>query len=204
MDERAAESVGLVGRAVAGDRRAFAQLISLHERQALGVAYATIGCAASAADVVQEAMLRAWQRLSELDDAGRFAPWLCRIVRNLSIDALRRKPRAEADAERLHSVPAAVRDDALEQDETRRQINDALAELDETTRLAVTLRYYDNLPSKQIGEMIGLSPAAVDMRLSRARGLLKARLSRTLNPNELETADTVQCSGGSATSGGAI
>jgi RNA polymerase sigma factor (sigma-70 family) len=196
MDDRAAESVKLVSRAAAGDRSAFTQLINLHERQALAVAYATVGCAATAADVVQDAMLRAWQRLKELDDPARFASWLCRIVRNLSVDSLRRKPRAEADVERLLVVPAASGGDDVERGEIRAKLDSALGELDDLTRMAVTLRYYDNLSSKQIGELIGLSSAAVDMRLSRARGVLREKLA-WLAP------DTVEC-GNSAASGGAM
>lgn len=172
-----AETVGLVRRASAGDRRAFARLIERHERLALSVAYATLGCPATSADVVQEAMLRAWQRLGELDDAARFAPWLARIVRNLAVDATRRRPRAETDGgERLTRVAAAPAPDRLERDETRRRVNDALAALDEMTRTAVTMRYYDGMSSRQIGEAIGLSPAAVDMRLSRARAALRLLL----------------------------
>jgi RNA polymerase sigma factor (sigma-70 family) len=57
----------------------------------------------------------------------------------------------------------------------------ALADLDETTRSAVVLRYYDNLSSRAIGEMLGLSSAAVDMRLMRGRQALKERLVLEVN-----------------------
>jgi RNA polymerase sigma factor (sigma-70 family) len=170
-------TVGLVRRASTGDRRSFARLIERHERLALSVAHATLGCPTTSADVVQEAMLRAWQRLGELDDPARFAPWLARIVRNLAVDAARRRPLAETDGgERLTRVAAAPAPDRLERDETRRRVNDALAALDEMTRTAVTMRYYDGMSSRRIGEAIGLSPAAVDMRLSRARAALRSLL----------------------------
>ena len=53
----------------------------------------------------------------------------------------------------------------------------ALATLDEQTRCAVVLRYYENLSSRQIGEVLDMSAAAVDMRLSRARNELKQKLA---------------------------
>jgi len=189
MGDVAAASSELVRRALSGDRHAFARLIADHERQALATAYGVVGCAATAADVVQDAMFRAWQRLAELDDGARFGPWLFRIVRNLAVDTLRRAPRARLDLDRLAIVPGPA-DDSAERNETRERLNAALAELDETTRLAVTLRYYDNLPSKEIGELVGLSAAAVDMRLSRARGLLREKLSCLL------PSDAVTCAGG--------
>jgi RNA polymerase sigma-70 factor (ECF subfamily) len=52
----------------------------------------------------------------------------------------------------------------------------ALDTLDEVSRSAVVLRYYDGLSSKQIGELLDLAPAAVDMRLTRARRVLRDRL----------------------------
>ena len=53
----------------------------------------------------------------------------------------------------------------------------ALDQLDELSRAAVTLRYYEGLSSKEIGKLLELSAAAVDMRLLRARQFLKERLT---------------------------
>lgn len=198
MDEPVAEIAGLVRRAVDGDRSAFARLISLHERSALAMAYAAVGCAATAADVVQDGFLRAWQRLGELDDPARFAAWFSRIVRNLAVDALRRRPRAEVtvESEQLTAAAAGADDDRLEREETRQRINAALADLDEVTRMTVTLRYFQNLSSRQIGELVGLSPAAVDMRLSRARAQLRQRLLPIADERGVETTvDTLACGG---------
>ena len=196
MEEVERDNQRLVLRAQAGEAGAFSRLIVVHERRALAAAYAVVGCAATAADVVQDAMLRAWQRLAELDDPARFAPWLCRIVRNLAVDTLRRSPRARADLEALAGVPVRD-DDTTGGDETRERLSAALAQLDDLTRLAVTLRYYDDLSSKQIGELVGLSPAAIDMRLSRARGLLREQLS-CLFPE-----DGVACAAAATRHGGA-
>ncbi|MCS7034246.1 MAG: sigma-70 family RNA polymerase sigma factor [Phycisphaerae bacterium] len=177
MDSAPAESDKLVVQALGGDRTAFARLITIHERQALAVAYAVVGCAATSADVVQDAMVRAWRRLSELDDPSRFSAWLLRIVRNLAVDALRRKPRAEFGGEQLAKQPCTASQDRLELAELRERIHAALSQLDETTRIAVTLRYYQDLSSRQIGQLLGLSPEAVDMRLCRARALLRQKLA---------------------------
>lgn len=201
MDEQLSDIAALVRRAAGGDRGAFAAVIDAHERPALAIAYATVGCAATAADVVQEAFLRAWQRLGELDDPSRFGAWLARIVRNLSVDAIRRRPRTEVavEPEHLAALPSAAPEDAAQTAETRQQINDALAQLDEVTRVIVTLRYYQNLSSRQISGLVGLSPAAVDMRLSRARSELRKRLGSCRETGADGMAlDTVACAGGDA------
>lgn len=175
--------VQLVERARRGDEAAFSQLVEQHRRTALAIAYAVVGDADTAGDVLQEGLLRAWQKLGDLDDPQRFGPWLGRIVRNLAHDHLRRRPKRETGIEQAdQQKPAYMRlvvDPArqVDQRETRRTINAALAELDELTRTAVALRYYEEMPSKEIGEMLDLSPAAVDMRLSRARAELKKKLT---------------------------
>jgi len=179
----------LVTQARSGDAEAFAELIRRHERTALAIAYSSLGDAAAAGDVAQDAFLRAWQRLGELKEPARFSAWLARIVRNLAADQTRRRGwQTLASAEHLDDLaggagsaaPASAGADPsadLDRDETRQRIDEALQTLDEVTRSAVVLRYYDGLPSKRIGELLDLSAAAVDMRLSRARSELRDKLA---------------------------
>jgi RNA polymerase sigma-70 factor (ECF subfamily) len=163
----------LVRQAQRGDPQAFASLIDRYERAALATAYGVLGDASSSADVVQDAFLRAWQRLHELRRPSQFAGWLLRMVRNLAIDSLRRQWDS-----RVVEASQHVRDprpnplEVVEYDETRRRVDRALAQLDELSRSAVVLRYYESMSSREIGEVLSLSPSAVDMRLSRARARL--------------------------------
>lgn len=193
----------IVRRAQEGDREAFAELIRRHERIALSLAYAVLADGDAAGDVSQDAFLRAWQRLAELRQPERFAPWLCGIVRNMARDALRRGRReqiAQSRAAQSHAGQSHAGQDRagqtgrrrppadpaleLERQETSDQIAAALHELDEETRMAVILRYYDGLGSKQIGEVLELSAAAVDMRLMRARQFLRVRLDDGTTSNQ--------------------
>lgn len=170
----------LVERAGRGSAAAFATLVQLHERTALAIAYAVVSEASLAGDVTQEAFLRAWQRICKLEDPDRFSAWLARIVRNLAMDHLRRRPREKSrDGDEPGLEPASTTSpaDELEQNDRRSQINRALEGLDELTRSAVVLKYYEGLSSKEIGELLDLSPAAVDMRLSRGREVLREKLA---------------------------
>src|SRR5262245_11908788 len=94
-ERQAAHSVGeaahdqLVRQSGRGDAAAFARLISDFERVALSIAYAVTGDAGCAGDITQDAFLRAWQRIGDLKEPGKFGPWLCGIVRNLAIDVAR-------------------------------------------------------------------------------------------------------------------
>jgi RNA polymerase sigma-70 factor, ECF subfamily len=179
---------GLVRRAQSRDATAFAELIGRYERMALSIAYSVLGDATAAGDVTQDAFIRAWERLSDLKDPARFGSWLSGVVRNGAIDARRRKrlqPQSmQADPSQAQAVVANDRWTADPLDElSRRERHDvlasALAELDEVSRSAVVLRYYENMSSKEIGDLLDLAPTAVDMRLSRARQQLRRKLGAT-------------------------
>ena len=173
----------LVKAAQRGDARAFSALIARYERSVLAVAYAACGDSDRAADASQEAFLRAWRKLEMLQEPKCFGNWLLGIARNVALDAgrkLRRQP-----AEPLADQPVPVNADPLKgmhQREQSDRIAAALQQLDDLSRSAVVLRYYENLGSREIGQLIGLSPAAVDMRLMRARQQLKEFLGEDEPP----------------------
>lgn len=175
-----ATSKQLVEKARRKDADAFAALIRQYERMALSVAYGVLGEATAAGDVVQDAFIRAWQRLSDLREPERFGTWVCGIVRNLAIDALRRrKPTDVLAANNVVLEPelwTVNPMDEVDRKEKNRKVADAIATLDEASRLVVTMRYYEDLSSREIAERLEMTPAAVDMRLSRARKLLRAML----------------------------
>jgi RNA polymerase sigma-70 factor (ECF subfamily) len=178
----ASASSRLVRQALAGDSTAFGHLIDLYERASLAVAYATTRDAAAAADAVQEACLKAWHKRHSLADPERFAGWLMHIVRRCALDQLRtRKPIMALEGVQ---EPARTEDAAagLMRRETDECVRQALDELDDESRLAVVMRYYDNAPAREIADLLGCSPAAVDMRLKRARDKLRERLSSLKSP----------------------
>lgn len=167
----------LVRLAQEGDRTAFAKLVDRHERVALAVAYAIVRDAASASDVVQEAFLKVWKKVGDLQDPARFQPWLCTTVRNLAHDWIRSQPRRATALDEGQQVQAESARDGVVEAETRGRVALALDGLDELSRTAVVMRYYHGFSSREIGKLLELSPAAVDMRLSRARQTLRSVLS---------------------------
>jgi RNA polymerase sigma-70 factor, ECF subfamily len=189
--DEAAENLRLVERARKGDASAFAALIARHERACLAIAYAKLRNPDVAGDVVQEAFLKAWQGIKTLGNAASFGAWLGQIVRNLATDLQRTKLR-RGQVESLGNSEGLAADLAADESgnptviaaghETARLIEAALGKLDEKSREIVTLRYFDGLASREIGAMIGMSPAAVDMRLSRARQELREMLGSVVDP----------------------
>lgn len=173
----------LVSRAQRKDTHAFAELIDRYERAALAVAYAVLRDADLAGDAVQDAFLRAWTELGRLQEASRFGGWVMQIVRNAALDLRRKRKPTVAEFPDL----AAETDGpsvAGEMRERDQQVKAALDGLDDTTRMALMMRYYDGLSAKEIAELLELSPAAVDMRLSRGRSQLKETLAHVVEGAE--------------------
>lgn len=171
----------LVRQARLGNTDAFARLVGRHERSMLVLAYARTKCAATAADVVQDSVLRCWRKLAELRDADRFVYWLGTTVRHLSVNALRspaRRMQLVGDDRLDHHPGDDPTQDVVRADQDRR-LREAIAGLDEPSAAVLMLKYFDNLSSKQIAELLDLTPAAVDMRLTRARQALKWALAGT-------------------------
>ena len=156
------------------------------ERVALSVAFSVLGNADAAADAVQDAFFtrlattggpeRAWKlRHLALRDRAKSGD---RRAPSQSAYKNRRWMRQGADA--LSIVDTRHDGNPLEELDRRERhelVAAALQSLDDVTRPAVMLRYYDGLSSKEIGEALGMSPAAVDMRLSRARQQLRQMLT---------------------------
>jgi RNA polymerase sigma-70 factor (ECF subfamily) len=171
----------LVERSARRDQAAYGEVLRRCEKSLLAVAYSILHDGHLAGDVVQDAAWRAWRRLGELRDFERFVPWLVGIVRHLAFDAQRRRRRCERVQGRAAGrsgsrVSADPADEAVHNEETEK-LRLALESLEESTRTAVILRYYDGWSSRQIGEALGLGPAAVDMRLARARAALRRFLT---------------------------
>lgn len=181
--------IDLVRRAQGRDADAFAALIGRYERMALSVAYAAMSDAHSAGDAVQDGFAKAWEKIADLKEPGRFGTWLCGIVRNGAIDQRRRArlaPKPVLDAIPESATPASARfagrtwaDDPADQIqivEENQLVAAALQDLDDVSRTVVVLRYFQGLSSKEIADLLEMNATAVDMRLSRARQQMKQKL----------------------------
>jgi RNA polymerase sigma-70 factor (ECF subfamily) len=177
----------LVERAKRGDVQAFEQLISQYEKKVFNTAYRLTGNYEDAADVAQEAFLRAYSSIPEFRGDSSFATWLFRIVHNACLDELRKRKRQRAtsldepvageDGEMDRQLAVADVSDgpeqALERVEVQRTVQESISALDEEYRLVVVMRDIQGYSYNEIADALGINLGTVKSRLNRARNALK-------------------------------
>lgn len=168
----------LVGRVLRGDADAYGVLVSRHMRRAFTVAYRILEHREDAEDVVQDALIRALERLDQLDRSRPFRPWLLRIVVNVALNHRRaRGIRATRPIPDATAGGDALPDRAAEDAELRARLQDALDALPERQRTIVRLVDLEGLTSAEVGDVVELSPGTVRWHLYQARKTLRAALA---------------------------
>src|SRR3984893_18214151 len=92
----------VIERTLAGDRDAFRVLVERHSQSVFRLAYRMTGNQHDAEEVVQEAFLRAYQKLGQFAERANFGTWVYRIAANYAIDRMRQ--RKSEDAQRAPAV----------------------------------------------------------------------------------------------------
>ncbi len=182
-----------VRRVAAGDVSAYDELIERHQRRAVAVAYRLLGNIEDAKDVCQDAFVRAFRSLATLQQPGRFGGWLLRIVSNLSLNYRRSRragranlslsaDRGEGGNLEDHASHQAGRggrspSDALLSAEAEDTIHAALGRLPEKQRLALVLFAIEQIPQKEVADILECSVEMVKWNVFQARKTLKKVLA---------------------------
>lgn len=173
-----AEETALVDRATRGDPAAFDALVRRHLPGALVAAERLLGDRADAEDLVQDAFLRALDRLPLLDPNRPFGPWFFTLLRNLGINQLRAKRVRHTEPELLDAAsPDALPDEEMERTEVRERFDAALAALTPRQREIVVLFEVEGWKGAEIAEHLGLTPENVRWHLHQAKKSLRVSLS---------------------------
>lgn len=166
----------LVERVQRGDREAFAVLVDRYSDQAYAVAYGYLQHAQDAEDLVQDAFIRAAERIDSLKPGSVFGPWFYRLLVNAALNRARYLARR-----RTESIPseAASRTDpssAAERSELRRRLGRALASLPEDLQTVVILHDLEGFTHREIAAILQIPEGTCRSHLWRARFLLRDRL----------------------------
>ncbi len=176
----------------AGDTEAFGILVSQYQDRLYPTVFRLTGCAEEAQDLLQDAFLRAFEKLDHFHGDSSFYTWVYRIAVNLTLSNRRRKRLSvslQQGREGNSSEPAADVEESdpslpLERAERDRLIQEALGSLAPDHRAVVVMKEFDGLHYEEIGAILGIPVGTVRSRLHRARCELRERL-RSLVDGEL-------------------
>jgi RNA polymerase sigma-70 factor (ECF subfamily) len=182
--QRQSDVVELVKASQAGDKVAFGRLVSLYQKRAMRLATGILGDANDAAEVVQEAFVKAYQHLGRLRLPGRFEPWLLKVVTNEAIDrqrALRRRADLVKPA-RWHEArrPGQRPEEAEHAQALQTAVKQAMLRLTAKEAKAITLFGLDGLSHLEAARIMGCSAEAVRWHVYRARQKLRVLLKEYL------------------------
>jgi RNA polymerase sigma-70 factor (ECF subfamily) len=192
MSERRTEGLddaALMAEVARGDTVAFERLVERHQALVIGTVGRMLGSNSEVEDVAQQVFIRVWKGAPRYRPTAKFTTWLLTITRNLVFNEARRRKRHPADTLDVHEGEEAlgltdparhVPDEELLQAELQLAIERAILALPEKQRMAVVLRRYEGKSYEEIGEVLGLTVAAVKSLLFRARTELRSALNRYL------------------------
>ncbi len=172
----------LVHLVLNGQNQAFDELVRRHQRQAMAVSYRLLNNTHDAMEVTQDAFLKAFASLKTLQSPDAFGGWLMRIVSNLSLNYRRgRKLRMQPSLEEasVAEPPGPSASDPAHQLQSREmgdRLREALAQLPEKQRLALTLFTLENMPQKQVADILECSVEVVKWHVFQGRKKLKELL----------------------------
>ena len=168
----------LVERVKGGDATAYDALVRRHLARATSIARRLLGNIEDAEDLVQEAFMRALDRLGSFDTTRAFAPWFYKLLINTGLNARKARALRAAEPERGDAPwRGASPLELTERKEIRERFAAALAALPPRQRLVVSMCEVDGLSTTEIAESLGISPETVRWHHHQARQRLRATLA---------------------------
>lgn len=177
-----------VALAQAGDEDAFRSLVERHSRAVFRLAFRMTGNEQDAEDVVQEAFLRAHQRLHQFESRANFGTWLHKVAANCALDFMRIRKRHDTGREQIDAVgadgvrPLASEDPAPDRllygAEVQARLAAVIAELSPKERAAFVLRHFQEMSIEEISQRMGVREDAAKNSIFRA----VKKLRRALEP----------------------
>jgi RNA polymerase sigma-70 factor (ECF subfamily) len=163
-----------------GDRDAFRQLFETHKDRVYSIAlYYFGGDEATAGDITQQVFLKLFTKIGQFQGESEFTTWLYRLAANACVDEQRKRRRwLQFDDGELPPLPAAGK--SQEQEAAREQVADrvkeAVAQLKPKLRMAILLKYFEELSYEEIAAALGCSKGTVASRLNRGHKALAGKL----------------------------
>jgi RNA polymerase sigma-70 factor, ECF subfamily len=191
MSEQASER-SLIEACQSGDREAFRELYDAHKDRVWTIALRFTGDESAARDVTQQVFLKLFTGIAGFRHESNFRTWLYRMVANECMDEFRKRRRLipldifgpdERDDDRGEVELKEWREEPLQEGQLARleiseAVQAAVMQLKPKLRMAIVLKYFEDLSYEQMAEALGCSMGTVASRLNRGHKALAQKLSR--------------------------
>lgn len=176
----------IIERVLGGDTEAFSELVTRYEKTVYNLAQRMVGDRSDAADMAQEAFVKAWTNLPSYRGESKFSAWLYRITTNVCLDFLRHKSRrpqvslstSDDDEERQLDIPdpKSMPEELLMKKLGMEAVHRGLEKLPPKHRQILVMRELGGLSYSEIAAQLSLEEGTVKSRIFRARKNLCAFL----------------------------
>ncbi|MBE0647451.1 MAG: RNA polymerase sigma factor [Bacteroidales bacterium] len=178
------------------DQAAFRLLVESHQQLVVRTCYSLVHNLEDAQDLAQEVFIEVLKSASSFRGTAKLSSWIYRIAVNKSLNQLKRSRRREAFS--MFSVqdhkwtmkeqipdpnPSNTGDSAMEEREMKEALHSAINRLPVNQKIAFTLHNYEELPYKEIAEVMNVSLSAVESLIHRAKLNLQKRLTNYYQSN---------------------
>jgi RNA polymerase sigma-70 factor (ECF subfamily) len=177
------EDFAIIARAIAGEQRAYEELMNRYRSQIYSLMYRMVHSSAESEDLVQEAFMKAFTSLKNFNYEYAFSTWLYKIATNNCIDHLRKKklqtmsidaPIAYKDTTYTYEIPDLTYypEKEMMRNERNSLIKVAIDDLPEKYKTVIFLRHSEELSYEEIAAMLKIPIGTVKARIFRAREML--------------------------------
>ncbi|MDB6025159.1 MAG: polymerase, sigma-24 subunit, subfamily, partial [Verrucomicrobiales bacterium] len=185
VTEHAQQDEFAVAAVQGGDAERYRELVERHERRVYAVAWSRLGDAALAEEVTQEAFIRAYRRIWLLGDGAKFSGWVNTIARRLAINfgISHRRELNKRERWAMENVETSIDDSSTDETDpthTPETLRQTLAELPAAHRECLVLFYLEGKSGAEAAAVLGITEAALRVRLHRARAAMRERLEENL------------------------
>jgi len=161
-----------------GDTEAFRYFVTQYKDLAFSIAVSVVKNEFTAADVVQEAFVKAFEHLKSFKGKSKFSSWLMRIVINEAYKVVQRNKVKYTDE--FIELEAISKDELKEADQ-KFYVNEVLKGMTPNESLVLRLFYLNENNITEICEMTGWNESKVKVTLHRARKSMEQKMKKLLN-----------------------
>ncbi len=152
------------------------ELVRRWASRVVAFCHARTGSAQAAEDLAQESLMRALKGLKTLEEPERFGSWVFGIAHRVCLDWVNGRRREPVALTADHEQPSPIDQSQVDRADDVRSLMSEVEALPEDYREVLMLYYYNDVRYEDLARMLGVSSATINMRLTKARQMLRMRM----------------------------